>query len=201
MSEENLPVERTEYLIMKWKKLASWEYPITSGAAIILLTITYAYLNYTDASKLNLILSATLTFYLCRIISQTIMPEISPERLMEQNIDTSQDVSMYEINFMLEETKRFYRILKDLRNDSPGLFCFFACLILIIFGYIGIYIAILTLMYAICICALVVPIALRKSPWIKEQIAKYSCLIFRALIDARRRLQTEVPSVSTSGRD
>jgi len=201
MSEENLPIERTEYLIMKWKKLASWEYPKTSGAAIILLTITYVYLNHTTATKLNLILSATLTFYLCRIISQIILPEISPESKIEKNIDTTQDVSMSEINFVLEETKRFCRILKDLQKDSPGLFCLFTCLILLILGYIGIYIAILTLMYAICICALIVPIALRKSPWIKEQIAKYSCLIFHALIDTGRKLQTEEPSVSRAGRD
>jgi len=201
MSEENLPIEMIDYLMVKWKKLASWEYPITSAAGIVLLTITFIYLNYSDATILNHILSTILIMYLCSEFAQRILPEIYQPSQMEQNIDTSQDVSTSEISFMVEGTKSYYRILKDLRNDSPGLFCLVACLILMILGYIGMYIAILPLMYAICMCALILPIMLKKSPFIKEQIAKYSKVIFRALIGTGRKLQTELPIVSSSGRD
>jgi len=188
MTEDNVPIDTIDYLMIKWKKLASWESPKTSAATVGIVTLIYWYLNWTDATTTNLILSAILYIYLSSTFAQTIWPEIRSDDQSNSQVHGNEDeVSVSEISFMIEGTKNYYTVLKDLRSDSPGLFCVFTCGFLMLLGYAGTYFTILPLMYAITICGLVMPVALRKSPWMVQQIVKYSYVVGHAVEEIRKK--------------
>jgi len=192
MTEENLPIDTIDYLMIKWKKLASWESPKTSAATVGIVTLIYWYLNWTDATATNLILSAILYMYLGSTFAQTIWPEIRSDDQSNSQVHANEDevqkaVEASEISFMIEGTKNYYTVLKDLRSDSPGLFCVFTSGVLMLLGYSGTYFTMLPLMYAVTICGLVMPIALRKSPWIVQQIVNYSYVVGNAIVEIQKK--------------
>merc|ERR1712083_714706 len=79
-----------------------------------------------------------------------------------------------EISFMVEETKNYFTVLKDLRSDSPGLFCTLTSGVFVVLLYFGSYISVVPLLYTIAMSGLVMPIIFRKlcreSPWIMEKV-------------------------------
>lgn len=188
MNDDTLPIETLDYLMIKWKKLASWEDPKFSFAAIIIVTIVYWYLKLTDATILNLTLWATLIAYLCLAFAQTIWPEISYEQktdTLSSTAEGEEEIPESEISIMVEETKNYYTILKDLRGDSPGLFCLFASGFFIILSYLGTYMTLLPLLYLTMIGGIVLPLGFRKMkkefPWIVERLEKTNDMVLVVL--------------------
>jgi len=175
MADETLPIGTIGFLIIKWKKLASWENPTYSGLAVSIVTILYWYLNWTDATTLNLSLWAIVAAYLCTSFATTIWPEV----MLEQKSDIGgagdgeDAIPETEISFMVEETKNYFTVLKDLRSDSPGLFCTLTSGVFVVLLYFGRYISVVPLLYTIAMSGLVMPIIFRKlckeSPWIIEK--------------------------------
>jgi len=190
MNDDALPIETLDYLMIKWKKLASWEDPKYSFAAIFIATIAYFYLTFTDATTMNLTLWAILIAYLCLAFAQTIWPEMSYEEKTDTvriTAEGEEEIPESEISIMVEETKNYYTILKDLRADSPGLFCLFASGLFIITGYLGSYITLLPFLYLIVIGGLVLPLAVRRMkkelPWIAEKLGKTKNMVVVVLED------------------
>lgn len=200
MNEETLPIETVDYLMIKWKKLASWENPKYSGATIFIANIAYWYLNWTDSTTLNLTLWAALAVYLSMRFAQTIWPEISYEEKVTKVIDAGEGengIPESEISFMVEETKNYFTILKELRKDSPGLFCLFTSGFLLLLSLVGSYVTLLPLMYSVMMGGLVLPLTFRKlkreSPWIMQRLEKFNIIVLIVLKDCldRSKIKTE----------
>lgn len=201
MADETLPINTMDFLIIKWKKLASWDNPTYSGLAVSIVTIVYLYLNLTDATTLNLALWAIVAAYLSTTFATTIWPEV----MLEQKSDPKSDIGgagdgedaipVTEISFMVEETKNYFTVLKDLRSDSPGLFCTLTSGVFVVLLYFGSYISVVPLLYMLSMSGLVMPIVLRKlcreSPWIVEKLEVFKTMAVAVIKDFMEKVKAK----------
>jgi len=197
MADETLPINTMDFLIIKWKKLASWDNPTYSGLAVSIVTIVYLYLNWTDATTLNLSLWGIVAAYLSTSFATTIWPEV----MLEQKSDIGgagdgeDAIPETEISFMVEETKNYFTVLKDLRSDSPGLFCTLTSGVFVVLLYFGSYISVVPLLYTIAMSGLVMPIIFRKlcreSPWIIEKLEVFKTMGVAVMKDFMEKVKAK----------
>lgn len=202
MYQEKLPIHTADYVMMKWKRLATWENPKSSGAAVFAANVIYWYLNWTDSTVLNLVLWASLILYMSAVFAQVVFPEISfKENTSEgrENGEHTEQIPESEISFIVEGSKTYFVILQELRQDSPGLFCLFVSGAFMLIWYIGAYVSTLHLMYLMIMAGLLLPITIRKlkkeSPWIANQLTtiKLGALdLFHSIKEDPRRYWNEV---------
>lgn len=180
--EAPLQLASLDYLMIKWKKVASWENPKYSGLAFAFVTLLYSYLWYTDATTVNLTCYAMLVGYICVTFAETIWPEIPTMYEEKIEVDSNargeeEEIPESEISIMVEETKNFVQTLIELRANTPGLFCVLCSTFFMILAYFGSMISMLPLLYCVTIVALVMPLASRhlinQFPWVVEKVDKW----------------------------
>merc|ERR1712038_1242102 len=136
------------------------------------------YLKATEHTYLNLALWTLLLVYLYNCV---IVPIISEARkpmrpnnqteaeyiiseVLSSTLDdsiTEHDISISEISFFVEDTKTYLTVLRDLRKDSPGMFCLFMSSVLILTCYYGSFVSTGTLVYLLSMASLLLPITMK----------------------------------------
>jgi len=163
-----------------WKILASWKSPTKSIAAMVAITLVWIYVKMTVHTSGNLALWLILISYVCLVIHKNVRSEtrgyIENEEKLAESEESKEEVSMSEVSFLIEDTKTYYTILANLRQDSPGLFCLLLCPYFLLLGYFGSFIATSTLIYLSLIGAILMPLTLKqlkeKFPMISSSLSK-----------------------------
>jgi hypothetical protein len=169
-SNKPILIQIEPYLI-RFQELALWTDPKSSAIAIGVVHLFFAYLATTSNTTLNLAIWTLLAGFLYITWTQRIWPEIRVDsgkdtkvvpQLEHKNPEVFSASELQDIIIVISgKSKRLYKYLVEMRQETPGKFCFLCCPCFVIAAYIGSSISAFCLFYYLIVGGLVIPGLLR----------------------------------------